>query len=48
MAQKVPSEERGRVMATLGQGMLLINTRGGFGGPGMGALLTIHMLLGPF
>jgi len=47
MAQMVPSEMRGRVMAALGQGMLVINTRGsGGGGPGMGAVLTIPSILG--
>lgn len=46
MANSVPSEKRGRVMAALGQGMLLINTRGGSGGPGMGAILTIPSILG--
>ena len=46
MAQSVPRERRGRVMATLGQGMLFINTRGGSGGPGMGAILTIPSILG--
>ena len=47
MAQMVPSEMRGRVMAALGQGMLVINIRGGGGGgPGMGAVLTIPSILG--
>lgn len=46
MAQSVPRETRGRVMAALGQGMLFINTRGGSGGPGMGAVLTIPSILG--
>jgi MFS family permease len=46
MAQAVPQEKRGRVMAALGQGMLFINTRGGTGGPGMGAILTIPSILG--
>jgi MFS family permease len=46
MAQAVPQEQRGRVMAALGQGMLFINTRGGSGGPGMGTFLTIPSILG--
>jgi MFS family permease len=46
MAHSVPEEKRGRVMAALGQGMLFINTRGGSGGPGMGAVLTIPSILG--
>jgi MFS family permease len=47
MAQAVPPEMRGRVMAALGQGMLFINTRGGGGGgPGMGAVLAIPSILG--
>jgi MFS family permease len=47
MAQAVPNEMRGRVMAALGQGMLFINTRGGGGGgPGMGAILTIPSIFG--
>jgi len=46
MAHSVPAEIRGRVMAALGQGMLFINTRGGSGGPGMGAVLTIPSVLG--
>jgi MFS family permease len=46
MAQSIPEEKRGRVMSALGQGMLLINIRGGSGGPGMGAVLTIPSVLG--
>lgn len=47
MAQAVPLERRGRVMAALGQGMLYINTRGGgSGGPGMGAILAIPSIIG--
>ena len=46
MAHSVPSERRGRAMAALGQGMLFVNTRGGSGGPGMGAILTIPSVLG--
>ena len=47
MAKATPSEKRGRIMSALGQGMLLINTRGGgVGGPGMGAILTIPTIAG--
>jgi MFS family permease len=47
MAKATSSEKRGRIMSALGQGMLLINTRGGgVGGPGMGALLTIPTIAG--
>lgn len=46
MAEAVPTEKRGRVMAVLGQGMLFVNTRGLVGGPGMGAILTIPSILG--
>ncbi len=46
MAHSVPRDKRGRVMAALGQGMLLIDTRGISGGPGMGTILTIPSILG--
>ncbi len=46
MAHSVTTDKRGRIMAALGQGMLLINTRGGTGGPGMGAVLTVPSILG--
>jgi MFS family permease len=47
MAESVPTEMRGRVMAAIGQGTLFINVRGGGGGgPGMGAVLTIPAILG--
>jgi len=47
MAKATPLDKRGRIMSALGQGMLLINTRGGgVGGPGMGAVLTIPTIAG--
>ena len=47
MAKATPLDKRGRIMSALGQGMLLINTRGGgVGGPGMGALLAIPTITG--
>lgn len=46
MASSVSSNRRGTVMAALGQGVLFINTRGGTGGPGMGAVLAIPSVLG--
>ena len=46
MAKATPIDKRGRIMSALGQGMLLINTRGGVGGPGMGAVLTIPTIAG--
>ncbi len=47
VADFVPREKRGRVMATLGRGMLfiMVGGGGGGGGPGMGTLLTIPMIL---
>ena len=47
MADMVLSERRGRVMAALGRGMIIVNFRGGGGGgPGMGFLLTFPSILG--
>jgi len=46
MAHAVPGDRRGRVMAALGQGMMVINIMGGFGGPGMGAVQAIPSILG--
>lgn len=48
LADIVPREKRGRVMAVLGQGTLMIMQEGGGGGggPGIGFLLTIPMMLG--
>ncbi len=47
MAGATSPERRGTVMSALGQGMLLVNLRGGgAGGPGMGALLTLPSVLG--
>jgi len=46
MADSVPEEKRGRVMAALGQGMMMVNLTGVTGGPGMGAVLTIPSIIG--
>jgi MFS family permease len=47
MADIVPKEMRGRVMAILGRGALMINPGGGGGGgPGMGFLFAIPVVLG--
>lgn len=47
MANLVPHEERGRTLAVVGRGMLMINYRGGGGGgPGMGFLLTFPSIVG--
>ena len=41
MADMVPSEMRGRVMAAIGRGSIMIGgASGGIGGPGMGFLVT--------
>ena len=46
LADIVPKEKRGRVLATLGRGQLFILTQGGGGGgPGMGLILTLPMML---
>jgi MFS family permease len=44
MADMVPRELRGRVMGALGQGGILIGMAGGVGGPGVG-LVTILPLM---
>jgi MFS family permease len=47
MVELVPQDRRGMVMATMGRGMLLTNYRGGVGGgPGMGFLLTLPVVVG--
>jgi MFS family permease len=47
MVDLVPPERRGMVMATLGRGWLLVNFQGGVGGgPGMGFLLTLPVIIG--
>ena len=46
MADYVPRDLRGRVMAAIGRGSLLIGaTGGGTGGPGMGYLFTIPVMI---
>jgi MFS family permease len=45
MADYVPTEQRGRVMAAIGRGSVLIGaTGGGTAGPGMGYLFTIPVM----
>ena len=47
MADTVPREMRGRVMAAIGRGTVMIGAAsGGTGGPGMGFLITIPVMLG--
>jgi MFS family permease len=48
MADSVPRELRGRVMAAVGRGVIMITGAGGGGGggPGMGFLLTIPVIIG--
>jgi len=47
MADSVPRELRGRVMAAIGRGMLQLGAAsGGTGGPGMGFLSTLPVMLG--
>ncbi len=46
MADYIPRDLRGRVMAAIGRGSLLIGaTGGGTGGPGMGYLFTIPVMI---
>ena len=47
MADLVPTERRGMVMAAIGRGSLLLNFRSGpGGGPTMGFLLTLPVIVG--
>lgn len=48
MADSVPREWRGRVMAALGRGVIMVTGAGGGGGggPGMGFLLTVPIIVG--
>jgi MFS family permease len=46
MADYVPRSQRGRVMAAIGRGSVLVGaTGGGTGGPGMGYLFTIPVII---
>ncbi|MFO7916701.1 MAG: hypothetical protein R6V13_01305 [Anaerolineae bacterium] len=46
MADMVPKELRGRVMAALGRGTVMIGaSSGGTGGPGVGFLMTLPIML---
>jgi len=46
MADLVPREKRGRVMAALGQGGIMLGAAGGgTGGPGVGFVITIPLML---
>jgi len=45
MADIVPRDIRGRVMAALGQGGILIGMAGGVGGPGVGYLTIIPLMI---
>lgn len=46
MADLVPREKRGRVMAALGQGGIMLGAAGGgTGGPGVGYVITIPLML---
>lgn len=46
MADTVPREKRGRVMAALGRGTVFLGaTGGGTGGPGVGYIITIPIIL---
>lgn len=47
MADMVPSERRGMAMAAIGRGMLVTDLRGGGGGgPSMGFVMTIPVIIG--
>jgi len=46
LADTIPREQRGRVMALLGQGTVMLGaSSGGTGGPGLGFLVTIPLVL---
>ena len=46
MADYIPTEMRGRVMAAIGRGSLIVGaTGGGIGGPGMGYLFTLPVMI---
>jgi MFS family permease len=45
MADIVPRDIRGRVMAALGQGGILIGTAGGVGGPGVGFVTIVPLMI---
>ena len=47
MADFIPRNLRGRVMAAIGRGTVLLGAAsGGTGGPGMGFLITVPVMLG--
>ncbi len=47
MADIVPSASRGRVMAAIGRGTVMVGgATGGIGGPGVGFLITIPLVIG--
>jgi MFS family permease len=47
MADLVPSDRRGRVMAAIGRGTVMVGgATGGIGGPGVGFLITIPLIVG--
>jgi MFS family permease len=49
MADTVPRESRGRVMAAIGRGSVMIGaSSGGTGGPGLGYLVTIPLMVASF
>ena len=49
MADTVPREMRGRVMAAIGRGTVMIGAAsGGTGGPGLGFLVTIPLMIASF
>jgi len=49
MADIVPRETRGRVMAALGRGTVMLGvSSGGTGGPGLGFLVTIPLMIASF